>query len=80
MLRVENIDARCAEIAEEMEQLMRILGVEAVVPECPPAGARPGSSRSATSPSARVRREGTVNGRRGTSAPASVGETVKIRY
>jgi hypothetical protein len=80
MLRVENIDARCAEIAEEMEQLMQILGVDSVVPEGPPAGARPGSGHGGTPSAARGRREGIGNGRRGTSMTASVGETVKIRY
>ncbi|RKT46117.1 hypothetical protein [Thiocapsa rosea] len=79
MLRVDNIDARCAEIAEEMEQLLQILGVEAVAPGGPPANARPGSGRVPTQPH-RGRGKGTGAGRQTTSGETSVGEAVKIRY
>ena len=76
MLRVDNIDARCAEIAEEMEQLLQILGVEAVASGGPPASARSGSGRVPTQPLSQGRGKRIVRGHQ--SAP--VGETVKIRY
>ncbi|NCC28271.1 MAG: hypothetical protein EOM22_09025 [Gammaproteobacteria bacterium] len=80
MLRVDNIDARCAEIAAEMEQLLQTLGVEAVAPDGPPGNARPGSGRVPTQPPARGRGKRTGAGRQATSGETSVGESVKIRY
>ncbi|NCC29948.1 MAG: hypothetical protein EOM22_17830 [Gammaproteobacteria bacterium] len=80
MLRVDNIDARCAEIAAEMEQLLQTLGVEAVVSDGPPGNARPGSGRVPTQPPARGQGKRTGPGRQTTSGETSVGESVKIRY
>jgi hypothetical protein len=76
MLRVDNIDVRCAEIAAEMEQLLQILGVESVAPSGPSASTRPGSGRVPTQPPSQGRGKRIGSGRQ----TASVGETVKIRY
>ncbi|NCC29221.1 MAG: hypothetical protein EOM22_14060 [Gammaproteobacteria bacterium] len=73
MLRVDNIDARCAEIAAEMEQLLQALGVDAAAP-----GDLPG--RGSTPPSVQARGKRIRVGRQGASGATSVGETVKIRY
>ncbi|QVL49907.1 MAG: hypothetical protein KFB96_05345 [Thiocapsa sp.] len=80
MLRVDTIDARCAEIGAEMEQLLQILGVEAVAPGDLPGNARAGSGRGSTPPSAQARGKRIGVGRQGSSGATSVGETVKIRY
>jgi hypothetical protein len=76
MLRIGNIDARCAEIDAEKEILLDLLGVEAI-----PADLRPGGRTAACTPRpvlrpdprhARVRAEGPV------AEPAY--EPVRIRY
>jgi hypothetical protein len=78
MLRIANIDARCAEIDAEKEILLDLLGVEAI-----PADLRPGgqaancASRAVPRPDprhARVRREAPV------TAAEPVYEPVRIRY
>jgi hypothetical protein len=80
MLRVDNIDARCTEIAEEMEQLLQILGVQAVVPGDLRDNARADSGRGSAPSSAQARGKRSGAGRQGTSGATFVGETVRIRY
>lgn len=80
MQRVENIDARCAEIAEEMEQLLQILGVAAVAPGVLSTNVRSGSGHALSQPPSQGRGKRTGMGRQTISGETSVGEAVKIRY
>ena len=77
--RVTNIDARCAEIDREKEQLLNLLGVESIdaLPDSVPAAA-PRSSRAVPRPDpryARVRGEAQMQ-----TAETPHYEPVKIRY
>jgi hypothetical protein len=58
VLRVSNIDLRCAEIDQEKEVLLRQLGVESLPPELAAADptAGPGAAAPARTPRARVGR------------------------
>lgn len=78
--RVENIDARCTEITEEMEQLLQILGVETVAQAGLPGNLRAGAGRGSAPRSAAESDKRVGGGRRVTAGVTSVGDTVKIRY
>jgi len=85
MLRVTNIDARCAEIDREKEQLLGLLGVESIPAQIPAAALADG----AQAPGARPSRGSPPGDPRRTRARAAAqtpptetvnAEPVKIRY
>lgn len=74
--RVTNIDTRCAEIDQEKEQLLRLLGVESIPLEInglPPAG-------TAVTPAVDPRRQRALGARKMPPMAAMTPEAVKIRY
>jgi hypothetical protein len=85
MLRVTNIDARCAEIDQEKEQLLRLLGVESIPLEPPPAAlaasAAPTGGRAAqTVPRGDPRPTRARTAAQTPSGETVIAEPVKIRY
>jgi len=78
MLRVASIDTRCAEIDQEKQELLRILGVEAV-PVAAPAGEPLGPvANPIADPRRRRPRIGRPTASAGSDTP--IYESVKIRY
>jgi hypothetical protein len=75
-LRVDNIDARCAEIGEEMEQLLQLLGMESLAS----AVASVDGKIKAASPRSQPRAKRMGSGMQTAPAESSILETVKIRY
>ena len=85
MLRVTNIDARCAEIDREKEQLLSLLGVESIPVELPEAARGDGAAPTGARPS-RVVPRGDPRRTRASVAQQTLptetvsAEPVKIRY
>jgi hypothetical protein len=92
MLRVTNIDARCAEIDQEKAILLGLLGVESVPDRMPSAAeiqaaaaaaGTPGGQVPPTQPRrsrARAAMESAMDSVRDSQRPATPIEPVKIRY
>jgi len=87
MVRVANIDARCAEIDQEKERLLSLLGVEALPVDCQTVAGAPddGISPSGGAGPSRIprgdpRRTRARAAAQMTAAQATVAEPVKIRY
>ena len=80
MLRVTNIDARCQEIDQEKEQLLLLLGVEAIPLVPPSADGQPPAARPGSIPPGDPRRRRARNGQQTAPAETSGSEPVKIRY
>jgi hypothetical protein len=82
MLRVTNIDARCAEIDNEKEQLLALLGVESIPVAPPPEGLAQDTAAVGTRP-ARAAPRRTRASAAAAQAPhpeTVIAEPVKIRY
>jgi len=85
MLRVTNIDARCAEIDREKEQLLSLLGVESIPLEPPPAALVPGAAAAGaragrTTPRGDPRPSRARAAAQTPSTETAIAEPVKIRY
>lgn len=83
MLRVTNIDARCAEIDREKEQLLGLLGVESIPAQIPAAALADGAQAPGARPSRASPRGDPRRARAGAQTPPTEtvnAEPVKIRY
>ncbi|NCA69380.1 MAG: hypothetical protein EOM91_04610 [Sphingobacteriia bacterium] len=81
MLRVNNIDARCAEIDQEMKQLLALIDPNLTSQEPTQGEAEPASTRAKTpSPVGRARRRPKSTPTAASVPDETIFEPVKIRY
>lgn len=80
MTRVINVDARCAEIDREKEELLRLLGVESIAEVPSPGDERGVAGGQVRAAATDPRRRRSAMPRPSASVETVVSESIKIRY